>query len=314
MGANAVPATFTASSPAASRLGQLGVWSNVDHLAARELVTFAERVEGLGFDALWLQEGGGREPFAALGALAMATNRIALGVGIASVYARDAMAAHAGALTLAELSGGRFVLGLGVSHVYRVEGQRGQIYRPPLATMRAYLDAYDGSIYQAPRPAEEAPVVLAALRRRMLELAGSRTDGAFPYFVPVDYVARARETVDRAAAAAGRTARPALVVTLPVLIETGADAARSIAHRYTTTYLGMPNYRNNLLECGFDESDLEPPGSDRLVDAVVAWGDPSTIRARIAALHAAGADHVALIPLGPDARHAHLPTVESLAP
>lgn len=314
MSASAVPAPFTAPSPATERLGRLGVWSNVDHLSARELISFAQRVEGLGFDALWLQEGGGREPFAALGALAMATDRIALGVGIASVYARDAMAAHAGALTLSELSGGRFVLGLGVSHVYRVEGQRGQVYRPPLSTMRAYLDAYDGSLYQAPRPVEEPPLVIAALRRRMLELAGSRTDGAFPYFVPVDYVARAHETVDHAAAAAGRSQRPALVVALPVLLETGAEAARAIAHRFTTTYLGMPNYRNNLLECGFDEADLEPPGSDRLVDAVVAWGDPASIRGRIAALHAAGADHVALIPLGPDARHAHLPTVESLAP
>jgi len=303
---------FAADSPASRRLGRIGVWSNVDHLTGPQLMAFAGRVERLGFDALWLQEGAGREPFAALGAIAMRTDRIALGVGIASIYARDAMAAHAAALTLAELSGGRFVLGLGVSHPFRVEGQRGQTYLSPVPTMSAYLDAYARAPYQAPRRQEEPPVVLAALRRRMLELAAGRADGAFPYFVPVDYVARAREVIDRAAIGAGRTARPTLVVSLPAVLETDPDAARSAGRRYTAPYLGMPNYRNNLVECGFDEGDLVAPGSDRLVDALVAWGDAKSIRARIDALHAAGADHVALIPLGPDGRHANLPVIDAI--
>ena len=109
---------------ATERLGRLGVWSNFDHQSGSVLRAFSQRVEQHGFDARWVQEGAGREPFAALGALAVSTERIALGVGIASIYARDAVASHAAALTLAELSGGRFVLGLGVSHARRVEGER----------------------------------------------------------------------------------------------------------------------------------------------------------------------------------------------
>lgn len=304
---------FTEDSPASRRLGRFGVWSNLDHLSGSELVTFAKRVEALGFEALWIQEGAGREPFATLGALVMATERITLGVGIASIYARDAAASHAGALTLAELSGGRFVLGLGVSHAFRVEGQRGHTYLPPLGTMRSYLDAYRDAPYQAQRPADEPPVVLAALRRRMLELAATRTDGAFPYFVPVDYVVRARETVDRAALDAGKTVRPTLVVALAVVLEADSAVARGIARRFTEPYLKLPNYVNNLTECGFPEEDLSPPGSDRLVDALVVWGGVPDVLARIDAFHAAGADHVALIPLDADGRHGSLPVLEAIA-
>ncbi|HXG40937.1 MAG TPA: hypothetical protein VNJ28_08340, partial [Candidatus Limnocylindrales bacterium] len=103
------------------------------------------------------------------------------------------------------------------------------------------------------------------------------------------------------------------IVSLAALIETEPSAARAAARRYTSGYLGMPSYRNNLLECGFAEDDLEPPGSDRLVDAIVAWGDAAAIGRRIEALHAAGADHVAVVPLRPDGRHAHLPVLEALA-
>src|SRR5687767_13913582 len=124
--------SFAGPSRAARALGRIGVWSNLDHRAATEVIDLTRRIEALGFDSLWVQEGAGREPFAILGALANATERLTLGVRIASIYARDAMAAHAAAMTLAELTGDRFVLGLGVSHAWRVEGQRGHTYRPPL--------------------------------------------------------------------------------------------------------------------------------------------------------------------------------------
>ena len=135
-----------------------------------------------------------------LGALSQLTSRITLGLGIASIYARDAAAAHAGARTVAELSGGRFVLGLGASHPERVGPQRGHEYLPALSAMTAYLDAYEAAPYTAPPPAAEPPLVIAALRRRMVTLAGARTDGAFPFFVPLSYVARARAWVDEGAA------------------------------------------------------------------------------------------------------------------
>ncbi|HEX2141229.1 MAG TPA: LLM class F420-dependent oxidoreductase, partial [Candidatus Limnocylindria bacterium] len=136
--------------------------------------------------------------------------------------------------------------------------------------------------------------------------------GAFPYLVPQAYVSRARALLDEAAAG-GRT-RPALVVSLACRIEPDPSAARAAARRYLDRYLGLPNYRANLLECGFDDGDLTKPGSDRLVDALVAWGDEPTVLGRLRAMLEAGADHVALIPLTADGLHADRATMEALAP
>jgi probable F420-dependent oxidoreductase len=248
-----------------------------------------------------------------LGALATATERIGLGVGIASIYARDAASAHAGARTIAELSGSRFVMGLGVSHLASVAG-RGHQYGPPLPAMRDYLVAYHTAPYQAADgTALEPPLVMAALRRRMLELAATDTDGAFPYFVPVEYVARARRIVDEAAERAGRPNRPILVVTAPARLDREPARARHAARRYMDRHLGQPNYLRNLAECGFAEADLARPGSDGLVDALVAWGSASAIVERIEAYRAAGADHVALIPLNADGRQADIETTEAVA-
>ncbi|MGZ6313790.1 MAG: LLM class flavin-dependent oxidoreductase [Candidatus Limnocylindrales bacterium] len=301
-------------SPATSLLGPLGVWAGLDALAADEALAYAARVEALGYDTLWINETTGREPFALLGALSRATSRVTLGVGIANIYARDAAAAHAGARTVSELSGGRFVLGLGISHPERVGPQRGHEYLPPLPTMRAFLDAYDVAPYTARKPEAEPPVVLAALRQGMVGLAGARTDGGFPFFVPLSYLPRARAWLDAAATAAGRPARPSLVVALPVVLTADPVAGLDVARRYATWYLSLTNYRTNLLECGFDEAELVPERAERVLHEVVVIGDAPVVRERIAALREAGVDHVALIPVGPDARVPHLPTVEALAP
>lgn len=303
---------FTATSEATRLLGPLGVWSNLDHRSWDESVSFARQVEQLGFDALWLNEVSGREPFATLGALAVMSERITLGLGIASIYARDPAAAHAGALTLAESSGGRFVMGLGVSHVPHVEQQRGHTYLPPVPTMRAYLAGYDAAPYRGPRPHGDPPLVVAALRQGMVRLAATRSDGVFPHLVPVRVVATLRSAADAFAAEAGRTARPTLVVTLPSVLESDPTTAREAARRYLVHYLRLPNYANNLLECGFDPEEVVEPGSDRLVDAVMAWGDGAAIRSRVDELHAAGADHVALIPLDHGGRQAHHPVLEAI--
>ena len=167
---------------ASRSLGQFGVWSSYDRLTAAELIDFARLVEEIGYDALGVNESTGREPFAVLGALARATERLALGLGIASIYARDAVAAHAGARTLADLSGGRVVMGLGVSHRSSA-AVRGHGYEPPLRAMRMYLDGYAGAPYTATAPAAEPPLLLAALGPRMLELAATLSDGAFGYLV-----------------------------------------------------------------------------------------------------------------------------------
>ena len=267
----------------------------------------------MGYDALWTQETAGRDPFALLAYLAARTERIHLGVAIAIVHARDATAMRSGAATVHELSGGRMLIGVGASHRDTVAEVRGHDYPSPLATMRAFVDAYAAAEYRAPLPHGDPPLLLAALRPRMLELAATHTAGAFPYLVPASYVAGARARIDAAAADAGRP-RPILVVSQASVIARDRSAARRAADRYLDRYLGLPNYLANLRECGFSDRDLAKPGSDRLVDELVAWGDAPAIRARLRGMLDAGADHVALVPLTADGRMADAATMEALAP
>ncbi len=277
------------------------------------MVRFARRAEALGYDTLWTQESAGRDPFALLAHLAAHTTTLRLGVGIAVIYGRDAVAMHAGAATVHEMSAGRMLLGLGASHRDTVSEVRGHDYGRPLTASREYLQHYRQAAYRAPLPHGEPPLVLAALRDRMLGLAATATDGAFPYLVPVEYVAAARRLLDREAARAGRP-RPALIVSLACLVQEDADDARTAARSYLDRYLRLPNYLANLRACGFTNDELAHPGADRVVDALVAWGDEASVRARLRAMLDAGADQVAMIPLTPDGAHADLATMEALAP
>jgi probable F420-dependent oxidoreductase len=273
------------------QLGRLGVWTWLDALPAAEAAAFAKRVESWGYSALWVPEAVGREPFALLGYLAAATSRLVLATGIANVYARDAFTTRSAQLTLAELSGDRFLLGLGVSHEPMVQGLRGHAYGPPVATMRGYLETMERAPYAGPKPPASPPVVIAALRRRMLELAAERAQGAHPYNVTPEHTARAREIL-------GRTAW--LCPEQMVLLETDASRARGLARQNLRIYLGLPNYQKNLVWLGFTDRDFQDGGSDRLVDALVAWGDERAIAARIRAHHDAGADHVCIQAFRPD--------------
>ncbi len=288
-------------------LGPVGIWAALDGIPAPEVLRFAAEVEDLGFPAFWVNESSGREPFAVLGALARATSRLTLGLGIASTYARDAMAAHAGARTIADLSGGRFVMGLGVSHRSSA-GARGHEYGPPLAAMNAYLDAYEAAPWTGPDVADP-PLVLAALGPRMLALAAARTAGAFPYLVTEAQVRDARRTLDAGGAAGDR---PVLVASLLAILGDGPDV-RAAARAAISRYLGQPNYRNNLLRGGIDPADIDTV-SDFLVDALVATGGADELRARVAAMGAAGADHVTVIPLTPAGRQAALETARAVSP
>lgn len=307
-----VPAAGASADPVLRRLGELGAWSSMEARPVAEQIAFAQRAESLGFGAVWANEISGREPFALLGALATRTERIGLALGVASIYARDAAAARAGARTIAELSGDRFVMGLGVSHRERVEDERGHVYERPLPAMRAYLDAWEGAPYTAHPPREEPPLILAALRGGMLGLAGSRADGAFAYLVPVAYLERARGRLDTAAAEVGRKA-PALIVDLPAVPEEDAAVARAAARTYLAGYLRRPAYGANLLENGFGEADLMHGGSDRLVDALVAWGPAERIRERAADFRAAGAEHLVLLPISASGMVSDPAALEALA-
>ena len=288
-------------------IGRIGVWGHLDSLSITDARSYARRVDELGYGALWVPETVGREPFTLLGLLAAETSRLHLGTSIASIWGHDAQATRMASLTLSEATGGRFVLGLGVSHPHLATKLRGHAFDRPLTRMSEYLAAYRAAIYRGPE-APEPPVLVAALRERMTDLAVTDADGAFPYLVTSGRVRWMRMRLD---AAAGDT-RPLLAVTLPVALapDVGSEAARA----YLKPYLRTPTYQASWELQGFEASDWEPPGSDRLVHAMIASGTASEVQARIAELVEAGADHVAIIPLTPDGRTEHLPTVEALSP
>jgi probable F420-dependent oxidoreductase len=267
-------------------MGPIGIWTRQfeDHPAAKAREAASE-LEELGYGALWFGEAFGREALSNAGMLLSGTRRIVIATGIANIYARDAMAMAAGQKTLAEAHPNRFLLGLGVSHVPLVEQLRGHRYGKPVATMRAYLDAMDKAQYQSVPPPTKPVRVLAALGPKMLQLAGQRADGAHPYNVNPEHTAQAREILgpDRY-----------LCPEQAVVLETDPGKAREIGRAFLALYLTLPNYTNNFLRLGFDESDFTNGGSNRLIDAIVAWGDPDAIRNRIRAHRSAGADHVCI--------------------
>ncbi|MGH9269028.1 MAG: LLM class flavin-dependent oxidoreductase, partial [Acidimicrobiales bacterium] len=249
-------------------LGRIGVWSDLDPLPAREALEYAARVERLGYGTLWIPDVVGREPFSLAGLLIGATSSIGIGTSVVNIWGRDAQATRMASLTLAEASGGRFTLGLGVSHLHLAQKLRGHQYERPLTRMREYLAAYRSAIYKGPLPdgLPEPMVLVAALRQRMLGLAATEADGAFPYLVTTERLAWARGILD--AATADR--RPLLAVSLPCVLEDEPAAARAVARAYLLPYLRTPNYQAAWAEQGFDETDWTRPGSERLVDAMVA--------------------------------------------
>lgn len=271
------------------RLGPVGAWLTLLGLrSASEERAAAAEIERLGYSALWFGETPvNKEAFVHAGILLGATERIAIATGIASIYARDAAAANAAGNALAEAHDGRFVLGLGVSHAPAV-AQRGHDYGRPVTEMRTYLDALEAADYRAPAPSHPPPVVVAALRQRMLELARDRTHGAHPYLVTPAHTARARKILGPG---------PVLAPEQGVVLETDPDRARAIAREHLTAYLRLPNYTNSWREDGFGDGDFGDGGSDRLVDALIAWGDADAIAARVRAHHEAGADHVCIQPV-----------------
>ncbi len=274
----------------ASSIGQVGIWAGqMSSLPADSLRRSAAEVERLGFGSLWFGESFGREAFAHAALLLASTDTLVIATGIANIYARDPVAMANGGRTLEEAWPGRFILGIGVSHMPSTQ-VRGHEYERPVARMRAYLDGMEAAPWRVgaggdpPMP----PVVLAALRPRMLELARDRTAGAHPYFVPVEHTRRAREILGP---------RSHLVPEQGVVLARDRREARATGDRYVSQYLHLDNYRSNLVHLGWEAGDLEPPGSDALFDAVVAWGDEAAIAERVRQHLEAGADSVLLQPI-----------------
>ena len=260
-------------------LGKVGIWwSGTWSGSDRSPGAAATEMESLGYGTLW--SSGGFEPGFPdrFGRLLDATEQLAVASGILSIWHATPEQAADGAAALEVAHPGRFLLGLGTSHAPVVE-QLGTVYIHPYTRMVHYLDELDalGTAVAADRR------VLAALGPRMLTLAAERAAGAHPYFVPVEHVARARRLVGPG---------PLLAPELAVVPEVDRLVARATAREYAAGYLRLPNYTNNLRTLGFDDDDLEGGGSDRLVDAVVAWGDAAAIADRVRAFQDAGADHV----------------------
>lgn len=286
-------------------LGRIGLWSfGFELQPAAKAQEAAARLEELGWRTLWIPEALGREAFTHAALLLGGTRRLIVATGIANIWARDAMAMANAQRTLVEAFPERFLLGIGVSHAPLVSGVRGHDYTKPFTYMRRYLDAMDAAPYLAAPPSAPLRRVIGALHPKMLRLAAERTMGAHPYFVPPEHTRRAREIMGADALLAPEQA---------VLLETDPTQARAIAREHMRTYLGLPNYVNNLLSLGFTADDVANGGSDRLVDAIVAWGDLEAVRARVRAHHDAGADHVCLQVLTADPRALPVREWEDLA-
>ena len=266
-------------------LGRVGIWTyHLNYQPASKVREVAAELQELGYGALWIGEAAYREPLTHAGFLLSATSRMVIATGIANIWARDPFTMTAAQLTLSEAYPERFLLGLGVSHARLVQGIRGHKYE---------LDGMDEAarLYRAAKPAAAPPRVLAALGPRMLALAAERARGAHPYLVTPDYTAKARSALGPDSW---------LLPEQAVVLETNPDQARAIARRHISRYLDLPNYTNNWRRLGFTDDDLVGQGSDRLVDALVAWGDVEAVSRRVKDHLDAGADHVCIQVFDPE--------------
>ncbi|MFD5480838.1 LLM class F420-dependent oxidoreductase [Streptomyces hawaiiensis] len=276
------------TSPLKRTVGRYGIWSvglrSEDPDRRGELAEAAAELEELGYGAVWL---GGNSSAANAAPLIEATSKLTVGTSIQSIWQHEPDAAGTAFAELESAHPGRFLLGLGVSHAKRVEQ-----YARPYSALVDHLDGLDA----AGVPAERR--LLAALGPKSLRLARDRAAGSIPYLVTPEHTAHAREILGEA---------PLLAPELGVVPETDPTRARALAREFLEIYLPLPNYTNNFLRHGFTEDDLLDGGSDRLVDALFAWGDDTAIRNKIDAFFEAGADHVALQIVNDDPRDA-LPT------
>jgi probable F420-dependent oxidoreductase len=268
-------------------LGRLGVWYSTDKLKGSQLADLLGVIEKSGYSAFWYPESRGYESMSLAAYLLSKSSKLVVGSSIANIYARDSFTARRGMVSLNELYGDRFILGLGVSHIPMVEGLRGHRYDKPIPAMRAYLDGVHKDLPEG----DEPPVVVAALGPKMLALSAEKSRGAVPYNVTPRHT-------KQAAAILGPNKW--LAVEQKVTIETDANRARTIGRKELARYMVLPNYRNNWLREGFTEADLANGGSDRFIDAMCLWGDAETIKKGLRAHFEAGATHVCLQPVHAD--------------
>ncbi|MSP29619.1 MAG: TIGR03620 family F420-dependent LLM class oxidoreductase [Acetobacteraceae bacterium] len=273
------------------KLGRLAAWYGLDRLDGPGIKAFLPLLERLGYDTLWHPESRGYETFALDSFLLSNSTKLKIGSSITSIYARDAFAARRGMITLNSLYGDRYILGLGVSHIPMVEGMRGHVYEKPIPAMRRYLDG----ICKDQPDSDSWPVMIAALRPRMLGVAGEKTRGALPYNATPEHTASARKILGP---------DKWLVAEQKVSLETDPVTARAVGRKELERYLTLPNYCNHWLASGFTQADLDNGGSDRFIDAMMIWGDVATVKRKLRAHLDAGATQLAIQPIHPDGDYA----------
>jgi probable F420-dependent oxidoreductase len=252
-------------------LGPFGIWMPPPARAGVDAAAYGREIEAAGFTSVWFPGMNSVADLASVEPMLAATRRLVLGTGIASVWTWTPAELARETNRLAAQYPGRFILGLGVSHAPAVEA-RGEAYVRPYSKMVSFLDEL---------PEVTAPLVLAALAPRMLELSRDRALGAHPYFTPPEHTAYARRVLG---------AQPLLIPELAAAFAPAADGAAA-ARAYAKLYLGLPNYTNNLKRFGFTDADIAGGGSDRLISEIVPNG-PVAIATRLRQHLAAGADHV----------------------
>ncbi|MGV0794575.1 LLM class F420-dependent oxidoreductase [Mycolicibacterium sp. XJ1819] len=269
-------------------LAGVGVWSSqLRYGDQAEAAEAAAELEDLGFTALWIPDVGGKV-FDSVGHLLSSTKQVVIATGILNLWMHEPPAVAASYASLTAKHGERFLMGIGVSHAPLIDSKEPGRYRKPLTATRAYLDALD---------AQDPPVpvgnrILAALGPKMLELSAKRSRGAHPYLVTPEHTRYAREHLG---------ADPLLLPEQTVLLTDDRDAARAVGTDWLRSYLALPNYANNLLRSGFTQEDVDTV-SDRLFDAIIAWGDEDAVLRRVKEHHDAGADHVCVQVLTADPR------------
>ncbi len=269
-------------------LAGVGIWSSHLHYGdPTESAEAAAELEELGFAALWIPDVSGTV-LDAVGRLLAATERAVIATGILNLWMHSPGDVAETYAALTDEHGDRFLLGIGVSHAPLIDAKEPGRYRKPLAATASFLDGLD----EAQRPVPVERRALAALGPKMLTLSAERSRGAHPYLVTPDHTATARSTLGEG---------PLLLPEQGVVLSEDADEARRIGREFLKGYLALPNYANNILRSGFSEEDLSSV-SDRLVDAIIAWGDEETVLRRVDEHRAAGADHVCVQVLTGDPR------------
>lgn len=272
-------------------IGRVGLWTgSIDTVPTSRVRELVVELEAIGWPCLWRPETSGRDALVSCAQMLEATTTLKVATGIAQIHARHPLTQRNAQRTLHEASGGRFLLGLGVSHAPMIEGVRKLDYVKPYSEMVAYLAAMAEAPFSAVGADDEPPTVLAALGPKMLRLAATAADGAHPYFSPVEHTAFARETMGPG---------PLLAPELMVVLDDDRDRATATASTHMARYLRLPNYTNNLRRFGFDDDDIDGP-SERLIDAIVVRGSVDDVVARVGEHHDAGADHVCIQVLRPD--------------